>query len=82
MKGVGDVKRFFQTTNSFATSTTCGVCSSCAHNVVDTIVMVSIIIMCLLCLRGMAVILAAILVAILVAVIMEEKVKTPKARAC
>ena len=45
--------------------------------------MVSIIILSLLCLRGMAVILTvAILAVILAAVIMEEKVKTPKASAC
>lgn len=72
------LKHLFNTYSMNTASTACGVSFSCAHNAVDTMIMVSIIILCLLCLRG----LAAILVAILVAVIMEEKVKTPSARAC
>ena len=73
------MKKHFSLTNHHnTTSTTWGVSFSCVHNVMDTMMMVSIIILCLLCLRGMAVILAAILAA----VILEEKVKMPKARAC
>ena len=77
------MKKHFSLTNHHnTTSTTWGVSFSCAHNVMDTILLVSIIIMSLLCLHGMAVILVAVIVAILAAVIMEEKVKTPSARAC